>query len=214
MRYLFAFTAPALLAGCLSALSAGPVGTSHTLSLPAPPEASALPPAMDRPGILVVETRAAPGYTTAAMVYRSAPYRLQRFANHRWIDPPAQLITEALRAGLTADGVVVLNAGSGSRPDYRLVSELTALEQDFTVTPSRVVLAVRLQLIDVRARRVVGARAVRLEQTAASDDPPGGVAAANALLTPLTAAARALIANAPPPAPAPVHHSGVHRPAR
>lgn len=192
MRY-FALIAPALLAGCVSALSAPPAGTSHTLTAPAGPS---VPLAVDGPAVQVPETSAAPGYTTSAMVYRRAPHTLQSFATHRWTDQPARLITEALRAGLDANGLLVLKPGAGIRPDYRLSSELVALEQDFTVSPSRMVLAVRLQLIDVRTRRAVGARSLRLETPATSDDAPGGVAAAQVLVARLVEAAHTLVRGA------------------
>lgn len=204
MRYLAALTAPVLLAGCLSALSAPPAGTSHTLAAPAAPAA---PAAVDGPAVQVAETSAAPGYTTPAMVYRSAPHTLQSFATHRWTDQPARLVAEALRAGLTAGGVLVLKPGAGIRPDYRLTSDLVALEQDFTISPSRMVLAVRLQLIDVRTRRVVGARNLRLETPAPSDDAPGGVAAAQVLVAQLTEAAQALVRGAPVHSPSAPGHS-------
>lgn len=197
MRYGIALAAPALLAGCLSALSPPSAGTSHTLTAPAAPAAPSAPLAVDGPAVQVAETSAAPGYTTPAMVYRRTPHTVYSFATHRWSDAPARLIAEALRAGLGAGGVLVLKPGSGIRPDYRLSSELVALEQDFTVQPSRMVLAVRLVLIDTRTRRVAGARNLRLEAPAPSDDAPGGVVAAQGLVGQLVAAARELVPRAP-----------------
>jgi cholesterol transport system auxiliary component len=55
-------------------------------------------------------------------------------------------------------------------------------EQDFTVQPSRVRLTLRVQLVEVAARRLLASHTLRLEQPATSEDAPGGVAAANALL--------------------------------
>jgi cholesterol transport system auxiliary component len=43
-------------------------------------------------------------------------------------------------------------------------------------------LVLRVQLVDVRDRRLLGGDTLRLEQPAPSDDAAGGVAAANALL--------------------------------
>jgi ABC-type uncharacterized transport system auxiliary subunit len=175
---------------------------THTLGVEVASAASV--PAADAPTVMVAETTAAAGYTTSAMLYRNAPHALRRFARHRWVDAPAQLVASALRTGLAARGVAVLMPAGGVRPEYRLASELVVLEQDFTVTPSRVVLAARLQLVDVHARRSVAMRTVHLARAAPSEDPAGGAASANALVAELVAAAHALwreaLGQEPPPA--------------
>jgi cholesterol transport system auxiliary component len=130
----------------------------------------------------VMQPSAAPGYTSPAMAYRSSAHELRYFARQRWVDRPARLIEQALLDGLAAGGASLVSAGSGAQPDYRLLTDLVQLEQDFTGKPSRVRLVLRVQLVDVSARRLLGSDTLRLEQAAASDDAAGGVAAANALL--------------------------------
>ena len=60
--------------------------------------------------------------------------------------------------------------------------ELLLLRQSFLVRPSRIELALRLQLVDLAARRVLATRYVEVDESAPSDDAPGGVVAANVAL--------------------------------
>jgi cholesterol transport system auxiliary component len=153
---------------------------THTLAL----DAHATVPAPLPAGrtLQVVPPSAAPGYTSPAMAYRSSAHELRYFARQRWVDRPARLVEQALLDGLAAGGASLVSAGSGAQPDYRLLSDLVQLEQDFTAKPSRVRLVLRVQLVDVAARRLLGSDTLRLEQAATSDDAAGGVAAANVLL--------------------------------
>lgn len=191
------FMVSMLLAGCSWPLSAPPAPATHTLTLATLeippqtlPESGSATPVHT---VQIIETSAAPGYTTAAMVYRKAPHELRSFAHHRWVEPPARLLAQALHDGLSGTGIAVVRGGTGARPDLRLLSELLVLEQDFTHTPSQLRLALRMQLVDVREGRLLASRTVQLQRAAPSDNPDGGVAAANALLPEVVAAAQAFI---------------------
>lgn len=169
-----------LLGGCALPVSPPQVEATHTLALPA--RMSTAPPVPAGRTLQVAPLTAAPGYGSPAMGYLSSAHELRYFARQRWVDRPARLIEQALLDGLSAGGAAVVAAGSGAQPDYRLVTDLVQLAQDFTSTPSRVRLILRVQLVDVRERRLLGSETLRLEQSAASDDAAGGVVAANALL--------------------------------
>lgn len=179
MRYLLIAVA-LLLTGCSLPVSRQNAEVTHTLalslalSIPAPLPAGRT--------LVIAPLTAAPGYASPAMAYRTTAHELRYFAHQRWVDRPARLIEQALIDGLSGAGATLVPAGSGARPDLRLVTDLVLLEQDFTVRPSRVRLVLRVQLVDVRDRRLLGGDTLRLEQTAPSDDAAGGVAAANALL--------------------------------
>lgn len=169
-----------LLAGCSLPVAPPVEDVTHTLSLD--PQVSIPAPLPAGRTLLVAPLTAAPGYTSPAMAYRVSPHELRYFARQRWVDSPARLIEQALIDGLSSTGSHTTVAGSGARPDYRLLTDLVQLEQDFTVTPSRVRLVLRIQLVDVRARRLLGGNTLRFEQITPSDDAPGGVVAANRLL--------------------------------
>ena len=66
--------------------------------------------------------------------------------------------------------------------DLRLATEIVRLQQEFATRPSRVELVLRVQLVDVRSRHVVATRVIAETEIAPSDDPGGGVIAANAAL--------------------------------
>jgi cholesterol transport system auxiliary component len=53
------------------------------------------------------------------------------------------------------------------------------LEQQFFSTPSRVRLALRVQLIDLKQQRIISTRDFEVSEEAPSDDAYGGVIAAN-----------------------------------
>ena len=211
MRTVALLAATLALAACVPGLKAPPAPVAHTLALPAAP-AGPGPTAVPAPLVAVPDTAAGAAYATPAMVYRRGDDVVHVFAHHRWADRPARLVNEALRAALEQAGAVALIPGAGTRPDWRLLSELLVLEQDFSARPSVVRLHVRVQLVALPERAVAAARTFQLEQPAATDDPAGGAAAANALLAQLGAQVRALwlaaLASAPPagrPVPAPHH---------
>jgi cholesterol transport system auxiliary component len=168
------------VAGCSLPVSRQAEDVTHTLTLTRGISVPSVLPA-DRT-LTVAPLTAAPGYASPAMAYRASAHELRYFAHQRWVDRPARLIEQALVDGLSGAGVPLVVAGSGAQPDFRLVTDLVALEQDFTVEPSRMRLVLRVQLVDVRARRLLAGDTLRFEQAATSDDAAGGVAAANALL--------------------------------
>jgi cholesterol transport system auxiliary component len=179
MKRLF-MVASLLLAGCSLPVSAPPEDVTHTLALPA--QVSVPVPLPAARTLQVAAPTAAPGYGSPAMAYRTTAHELRYFARQRWVDRPARLIEQALLDGLAAGGASLVAPGSGARPDYRLLTDLVRFEQDFTGAPSRVRLVLRVQLVDVRERRLLGSETLRLEQAAPSEDAAGGVLAANALL--------------------------------
>ena len=151
-------------------------------------DANALPPtapAVARARVLEVGTpRAAPGFDTPAMAYVQKPHTLDYFAVHRWVEPPAQMLAPPLVRALEETGAfrAVVRGTSGVRADVRLDTELIRLQQSFLSKPSRVELVLRVQLVDVGARRVVATRTIEVARDAPTDDPEGGVTAANAAL--------------------------------
>jgi cholesterol transport system auxiliary component len=132
----------------------------------------------------VAVPRAAPGFDTSRMVYVQRPYELEHFALHRWADAPARMLAPLLTQALErSDGFrTVVQAPTAVPADVRLSTELVRLQQDFTARPSRTQLALRVQLVDVRARRVLATRTFEDAEPAPTDDAYGGVTAANAAL--------------------------------
>lgn len=166
---------------------------------------AALPqPAQERPGLHLLQTapmsakaaqrsalvlevaapRAWPGFDTARIAYVDRPYAVEYFARSEWADAPARMLGPLLARALDDSGGfrAVVQAPTTVHADVRVETELVRLQQDFTTKPSRADLALRVQLVDAGARRVIATLVVEEREPAASDDAYGGVAAMNAAL--------------------------------
>jgi cholesterol transport system auxiliary component len=138
------------------------------------------PPPPGAPVLLVAQPSAAAGFDTVQMVYLQSPQRLESFAFHEWVEPPARMLAPRLLQALQATGAfrAVLMAPTVAVGDLRLECGLIRLQQDFTVRPSQVRLTLRAVLVQTKTRRVVAAQTFDETAAALGDDPVAGVAAA------------------------------------
>ena len=168
------------LDGC-AALQPAPEPNVHVLA------ATPLTPVARAKRDLVLEVtapRAWPGFDTLQMVYVQRPYELDYFATARWADTPARMLGPLLAQALeqTESFRAVVQTPSAIPADVRVNAELIRLQQDFTTRPSQVELSVRVELIDVRAKRVLASRVFDAMAPALTENAYGGVAAANVAL--------------------------------
>lgn len=128
--------------------------------------------------------RARAGYDSAQMAFLRRPYELEYFTKSRWVDAPARMLAPLLTEALDRSGGfrAVVQAPGGASADVRLDVELVRLQQDFGTRPSRVELALRAQLIDLRSNRVFAETQLEEVESAPSEDAYGGVIAANRAL--------------------------------
>lgn len=182
--------AVALLALCVLLTACGALLTpsavkQHTLVLEGrldnPPTSSPRLPLV----LTVGAVQARGGYDTRAMVYTERANELKYFADHRWADTPARMLLPLIERALERGGRFHAVTGPHSTvgADLRLESELIELRQDFSSKPSRVHLAVRVQLIDLARQRVVVTRELTETEDATNDDPYAGAQAADRALT-------------------------------
>jgi cholesterol transport system auxiliary component len=131
--------------------------------------------------ILVSRPRAASGFTGAQMIYTDTPYRLDSFARHRWADAPANMLEPLVVGTLEASGLFrqVAAAGTRTRADLRLDTELLRLVQVFSEGRSRVEIAMRVSLIGTQDSRLVDSRVLSVTEPAAELTAYAGVTAAN-----------------------------------
>lgn len=179
--------APAALLACLSARL--PRATAPDLYALDPPLAPGVAVAdRERTPISVATPRAAPGLEGRGMVYVRREHEIRYFARSGWVDAPARMLAPLLERALETSGSfhVVRDAAGEAPARLRLETDVLRLQQEFTTTPSRIRLVLRVRLVDTAARRVLGERELEVVEPAPSDDPYGGVVAANA------AAARSL----------------------
>lgn len=179
---LRAMVLAAILAGC-TGLPPAPVENPSSHLLIAKPIGKSV--RSHRELVLEVSaTRAWPGFDTLQMAYVQRPYTLEYFAASRWADTPARMVGPLLAQALEQTGsfLAIVQAPSAVPADLRLNTELIHLQQNFMTRPSHVDLALRVQLIDVRSKRVIASRLFDETENAPSDDAYGGVTAANSAL--------------------------------
>lgn len=150
----------------------------HALSA-APTTLRELPAAA--PTLVVSSPRAAAGFDSRRIIYVRQPHKIEYFAHSEWIDTPARMLSPLVVAALDKSGAfrAVVPAQSSAGSDLRLDTEVVQLQQEFDGQPSRVRFALRAHLVEVSSRRVIAARDFEEAATAPSDDPYGGVVAAN-----------------------------------
>lgn len=180
-----------LIAAGLSVLAVGACGTLRPAATPSTafyalervPTAAAVATqrAATAPTLLVNPTSAAAGFDSPRIVYVREPHKLEYFAHNEWVDTPARMLAPLLVAALENSGAfrAVVPAPSAAIGDLRLDTEIIRLQQEFSTRPSRVHFTLRAYLVEDKTRRVLAWREFDAVVPAASDDPYGGVVAAN-----------------------------------
>jgi cholesterol transport system auxiliary component len=161
------------LDGAAAPATAAPRGRTSPPPSPAP--------AASAPALVVGVPRAAAGFDSTRIVYLRRPQELEAFAFHEWVATPAQMLAPLIVRALQEGGgfsVVLLAPSSGSGA-LRLETDLIRLQHDFTARPSAVRLTLRAVLLDTATRQVLAWREFDESVSAASEDAPGGVAAAH-----------------------------------
>lgn len=171
-----------LIAGC-AALQPPRMESAALYLLDAQPAATVQHP--QRNLVLAVNSPSArPGFDTPQIAYVRQAHKLDFYVKNRWADTPARMLAPLLVQALEQGGSfrAVVRTANPVPADLRLDTELIHLQQDFTAQPSRVELALRAQLYDVKGRKVLAVREFTAAENAASEDAYGGVLAANRAL--------------------------------
>ncbi len=172
-----------LLAGCGSLLPK----PQPTPSLFVLDDAGSATTSAPRPGaaaaatLIVNAPRATAAFDTTHIVYLRHAHEIEYFAHNQWADTPAQMLAPLIVHRLERSGAfrAVVHGPSSVAADLRLDTELVRLQHEFTGTSSRVRLTLRAVLVDAATRRVLAWREFDASVAAPSNDPQGGVMAAN-----------------------------------
>lgn len=134
-----------------------------------------------RPAIYVSAVVANPGYETADMIYLKTPYELKAFGRSAWVSTPADifhgLLLESLRHSNLFHAVIAPPYSNSAK--YRIDTKLLMLQQEFITVPSQVRFAVSVTISNNMTNRVIAQRRFEVIRKASSDNPYGGVIAAN-----------------------------------
>jgi cholesterol transport system auxiliary component len=131
--------------------------------------------------LLVNTPTASAGYDSRKMIYTKKRYELSDFARNQWAATPAEMLEPILIQKLRNTGyfhAVIHNDNLVSR---RLIlrTHLIELQQDFTVTPSQIKLALQAELINVIENKVINTHTFTCSMPARENTPYSGVLAAN-----------------------------------
>jgi cholesterol transport system auxiliary component len=131
--------------------------------------------------LLVTQPRTQAGFDTARMAYLLRPYEVSYYAYNQWADTPARMLQRIMVENFDRTGLwsAVLETPGAVPAHYRLDCDNLVLEQQFFSRPSRIRLALRAQLVETKTRSVLATRYFEFFEPAPSDDPYGGVIAAN-----------------------------------
>jgi cholesterol transport system auxiliary component len=131
--------------------------------------------------LLITQPKPQAGFDTARMAYLLRPYEVNYYAFNHWADTPARLLHRIMVENLDKTGLwrAVVQTPGSVPAQYRLDCDNLVLDQQFFARPSRVRLALRAQLVDLKTSALLASRYFELFEVAPSDDPYGGVLAAN-----------------------------------
>jgi cholesterol transport system auxiliary component len=141
----------------------------------------AVPTAPTAPTLIVSPPHAAAGFDSQRMMYLRQADQLEYFAHSEWIDTPARMLAPLIVNAIERSGAfrAVVQTPSPAAGEVRLDIEILRLQQEFLMMPSRVRFTVRAYLVEIATRRVIATREFDTIVPAISEDPYGGVVAAN-----------------------------------
>ena len=146
------------------------------------PKAKATSPlSTTAPTLIVSPTHAAAGFDSQRIIYVRDAHKLDYFARSEWIDTPARMLAPLVVAAVENGGGfrAVVQTPSAAAGDIRLDTEILRLQHQFGESPSRVRFTLRAYLVDNATRRVLASREFDESVASTSEDPYGGVIAAN-----------------------------------
>ena len=145
------------------------------------PRVTPAPASQAAPTLIVNPPHAATGFDSQRMIYVRRAHMLEYFAHNEWVDTPARMIAPLIVAAVENSGMfrAVVLTPSAAAGDLRLDAEIMRMQHDFGSQPSRVQFTLRAYIVDNATRRVLAWREFDATVAAASEDPYGGVVAAN-----------------------------------
>jgi len=133
------------------------------------------------PTLIVNPPRAAAGFDSQHIVYVREAHKREYFAHSEWIDTPARMLAPLIVVAVENSGTfrAVVLTPSAAAGELRLDTEIVRLQHEFDARPSRVRFTLRAYVVDNATRRVLAWREFDEAAPAATEDPYGGILAAN-----------------------------------
>jgi len=133
------------------------------------------------PTLIMGIPRAAAGFDGRQIIYVRQAHKLEYFRQSQWVDPPASMLSPLIIAALerSCQFTAVVQSPTSAVGRLRLDVEIVRLQHEFMMLPSRVHFTLRAHLLDTATRQVVAWREFDAIVPSSSEDPYGGVLAAN-----------------------------------
>jgi cholesterol transport system auxiliary component len=174
-----------LASGCSTLLPAPPPQSSYYSLDGVPYEARATSmlsaPTSAKPTIIITNPRAAAGYDSRHIIYTRQAHKLEYFAHSEWVDTPAHMLAPLMMTAVERSGAfnAVVLSPSNIVGDFRLDTEIVRLQQEFDSQPSKVRFTIRVYMVNNATRKIIAWHEFDESAIAKSEDPYGGVVAAN-----------------------------------
>ncbi len=182
VRFVAIALAASMLCGCSMLFNANPP-PPELFSFDSPQQVVQSPPQVKNgaPTLIVSIPRAAAGFDGRQIIYVRQAHKLEYFRQSQWVDPPASILSPLIVAALERSGqfTAVVQSPTSAFGQLRLDVEIVRLQHEFLTIPSRAHFTLRAHLIDTATRQVVAWREFDAIVPASSEDPYGGVLAAN-----------------------------------
>jgi len=133
------------------------------------------------PTLIINSPHASAGFDTPRMIYVRDIHKLEYYAHNEWIDTPARMLAPLIIAAVENSGMfrAVMLTPSSAIGQFRLDTEIIRLQHEVGGRPGRVRFTLRAYMVDNNTRDVVGWEEFEEIVPVASEDPYGGVVAAN-----------------------------------
>jgi cholesterol transport system auxiliary component len=131
--------------------------------------------------LLVSQPESMAGNQTEQMRYIQKPFELESFVHNAWVSSPANMIYPLIVQSMQRTGYfyAVASGPYVDKADYRLDTQIIALQQSFLRKPSVEELVVKAMLTHIEDNRIVASRIINQRIPCPMDTPYGGVLAAN-----------------------------------
>lgn len=133
------------------------------------------------PTLIINPTHAAAGFDSQRIIYMRQPHKPEYYAYSEWIDTPARMLAPLIVTAIERSKAfrAVIQMPSPAAGELRLDTEVVRLQHEFLSQPSRVRFTLRVYIVNSATRRVLASREFEALVVVTSEDPYGGVVAAN-----------------------------------
>jgi cholesterol transport system auxiliary component len=185
-----------VLTSACSALHTAPARDTSFYSLDGVRGAPGKAAAAAGPTLVINPPHAGAGFDSHRIIYTREAHKLEYFAHSEWVDTPARMLAPLIVAATGESGAfrAAVLTPSAAAGDMRLDTEIVQLQQEFSGASSQVRFVLRAYLVESATRRVLASREFESLTPAGSNDPYGGVIAANAGVRTVLAALAAFCA--------------------